>query len=315
MTIEEMELAIGRAYAKATKRQAEASSLVKVVFLSGFSAVAGVAQFAALQRGETLTPWNIAGIGSAILVFLGGIYLAARGKDLSQELELARSSVVTLRDREREIDEKNNWVDVIVADLHRATDLYHGTLLMRGALEYQMSNGSGVTEDELVELLVKVSEDRNLSALGFSVGAFWTFGIYKAEKDQATGRTELRLVSTRRTENCDTAKARTWAESVGVCGLCYARKREVIVPDLTAPELGTIQDLDGSGKPTDADRYKSVVGVPIIVGQSQTPWGVVMATSNRAKHFEVAEPGVQAAEGARAVAAMIALALAVLPVR
>lgn len=85
------------------------------------------------------------------------------------------------------------------------------------------------------------------------------------------------------------------------------------MPDLDDPAVGTTFRLDDAlRKPEDRERYKSIFAVPVQVGSDELPWGVVLATSNVPYHFGSTETnGVDPEEGVRALAGVIALAVAV----
>jgi len=76
---------------------------------------------------------------------------------------------------------------------------------------------------------------------------------------------------------------------------------------MNAIEIGTLyRDMS---KPEDADRYKSIAAVPVLLAPNQEPWGVVVGTSDRPNHFSVGpdRPGVQTVEAVRALAGMVGL--------
>jgi hypothetical protein len=65
-------------------------------------------------------------------------------------------------------------------------------------------------------------------------------------------------------------------------------------------------------RPYDNDRYRSMVAVPIKVDGMEKPWGVVAATNDKTAHFNPPfGSGPKPDEGARALAGMIALGIAV----
>lgn len=302
--LRELADSVGEAFKDRAKRAATAAMIIKLVLITGGSALAGVAQFLAIPKDQPFTVWNFIGIIAVIIAGLGGFALAIRDKDGAEELELARQALA----RAQQIEEDYAWVDTLIAQQVRAAHLYSATSAMRGAIERLAVAKCTVSEQDLRAMLT-VGEPSLLGSLGFEVGSHWTLGIYVNEPDAQTR--SLRLFATSRSTPCDVTQARRWPAGVGVAGTALAQSREVIVPDLAAPELGTLHDLSGSSRPYDDDRYRSIAAVPIMVGAEPEPWGVVVATSSQPKHFEVIEQGVQAAEGVRALAGMVALALAV----
>jgi hypothetical protein len=114
-----------------------------------------------------------------------------------------------------------------------------------------------------------------------------------------------------RSIDCEIDAARVWPEGVGAGGVALSRGQEVLVPDLQAPELGTLHQIGDLRREHDAMRYRSIAAVPILVAREKLPWGVVVATSDRAGHFGIDQgTGVRTAEASRALAGMVALGVA-----
>lgn len=101
--------------------------------------------------------------------------------------------------------------------------------------------------------------------------------------------------------------ARPWPEGRGAGWMAIVKGSEVVIPDMTAQAMGTI--FEGVMTEVDIKRYRSVAASPIMNGA--VAWGVVIATSDRAKHFSQ-EParGVQPAEAVLALQSLIGVALA-----
>lgn len=134
--------------------------------------------------------------------------------------------------------------------------------------------------------------------------------IYKALRCD-DGRCELVCVATKRAINCDLNEARRWKEGTGIAGVSFSVRDEVIIPDLQSEGISTVfGSASNETRHYDNERYRSMVAVPIMVGKSEEPWGVVAATNDRVAHFSVAqENGLANHEGARALANMAALAI------
>lgn len=286
------------------------SLFVKCVLVAGGSALATVAQFTAFEETGP-TGWQIAGIVAAAVAGLGAIYVVIMDHDASADLDLARRAIDEARQLETEFSEALSDFDVRTQDLWRATHLYNAMSQMRGVLE-QVLASSLRDEAAIIETLMKVSKRSLVLAMGFEQAHQWTICLYKAEFDDALRRTFLNCVSHNRAIECSVGEARRWPEGVGVSGVAFASRQEVIVPDLNDLGLGTTFELGSLRKDYDASRYRSLAAVPVVVNRDETPWGVVIATSDQPHHFYTGErSGVRAAEGVRALAGMVALAISV----
>ena len=191
----------------------------------------------------------------------------------------------------------------------RLVYLVQATNLMRGVIE--RAAGSGLDEDKLAGLILKAC-DRSLPiAMGFQQADQWTIGIYKASplKD---GRYELVCIASKRAIECDASEARRWREGTGIAGVCFSINDEVVIPDLQAQGIRSVfGSAANEVRQYDAERYRSMVAVPINVGKDAQPWGVIAATNDRVDHFAAtASNGLSNHEGARALAGMVALGVA-----
>lgn len=277
------------------------SLFVKIALVIGGSLVAGIAQLITQPQG-----WGIAGIAAAVLAAIGGIVVAITEQDASSDLERARSAIA----QAREFEDEALKVDFYKQDLRRVTELYSALRTMREVLEVSVQL-EDKTLQNVVEDFYKLAKRSLLIALGFELEEHWTVCIYRAEKDTATGKTDLGCIQHERTVDCDISEARRWPEGVGVAGYAFSNNKEILVPDLNAPELGTTFQLGERARIYDEVRYRSIAAIPIRLADKV--WGIAVATSSRPGHFSVQndEGGVQAAEALRALASMVALAAAV----
>ncbi|CCE06457.1 hypothetical protein BRAS3843_1730026 [Bradyrhizobium sp. STM 3843] len=94
-----------------------------------------------------------------------------------------------------------------------------------------------------------------------------------------------------------------------MAGIAYSMNKEIIIKDMSSPDVAPMFGLKTLGREYDKVRYASMVAVPISIGNNPKPWGVAVATSDQPDHFSP-EPsrGVATTEPARAIAAMSALA-------
>ena len=138
---------------------------------------------------------------------------------------------------------------------------------------------------------------------------FWTVCIYELICE----RRELRCIAHQRSVDCSIENARLWPVGVGIGGIAAARKVAVVCPDLYARDAGTALHLaeEMAEKDTDREHYRSMMAVPIMVGPENNLWGVVVATSSKPSHFGGKALGLEPEETVRALAGIVALAVAV----
>lgn len=238
---------------------------------------------------------------------MGGGALAFTEKDASKELEAARAAVETARDLQKEAEK----INLITSDLRRSFELYTAMKTMREIVEQHVLV-SGSSTQNIIDNFYELASRSLLIAIGFDLEEHWTVCVYKAGPD-ANGRVELSCIQHERSDKCDIKSARKWPEGVGVAGYAYTNRKSIFVPDLESPELGSTFDLGVKARDYDPVRYRSIGAVPIRLAASDPPWGVVVATSSRPGHFAGKNKlgGVQPEEGIRALAGMVALAIAV----
>jgi hypothetical protein len=268
------------------------------------SAFAGFAQFSQVPAHEVPTAWQVAGMAATALVFVGCCYLAITEVNASAELEYARAAVDEARTWETIAEEFGEYE----GDLVRSSELYNAVKDMRDVIELTMLKG-GSAEAEALTAMVETA-GRSLSvAFGFQQEDRWTICIYRTEVTGGGGK-ELVCVAHKRAIDSKLADARRWPAGVGVAGVALANSREVTVPDMMAPHLGNLFALGSHAKDYDADRYKSIVAVPIRCGEMADVWGVVVATNDKANHFGANQDmSIEHTEPARALALMAGLAV------
>lgn len=303
--VKECAAAIGAATAKRAQALWRSSMFVKGVLIVGGSVVAGVAQFAA--SGDTIHPWAMAGIAASILVGIGGLFVLLSEYDASEQLEAARKAVEVAREQHVEATELE-YVQLQLRDqIDRGVALHTAIMGVRGVIEQSLAAGANDPVVILRKSLEIVSNSLVVS-FGFASEDTWTICIYKAELE--AGQVMLRCVAHDRTIMCDMDTARRWPAGVGAAGVAYAQDDEVIVPDLLAPELGSIFSLGDRARDHDYARYRSIAAVPVDVGENCAPWGVVVVTSDRPGHFDPGDTDrLTTSEPARALAGMAALAI------
>lgn len=292
-------------FEKRARRFKRASLFVKAMFIAAGSGVMGITQYLQVEQGKTLAWTQLTGIAASVIVFLGAVFVLITEDDASEELATARRASEELREAQEAVDAYSAYDEII----DKQISLYQAIMVMRGVIE------RAVVTDESISLAVSSLlsfTDRLLPvALGFAQADHWTICIYRAVPNHA-GRDKLICAAHNRAIKCDIADARAWEEGVGVSGIAYANRQEVIVPNMHAAGLGSVFNIAAGARTYDAERYRSMAVVPVKVDGRQKPWGVVVATNDRYNHFTLEEDvGLQTAEAVRAVAGMVALAVAV----
>jgi uncharacterized phiE125 gp8 family phage protein len=222
------------------------------------------------------------------------------------ELELAREAIREASDLVHLMDD----IDLYKSEQRRTLELHQAMRQMRATIEKKIA--SGINIDTLLELMFQAAESPLKAAFDFRVKDYWTICIYVAEENSSDHRRYLKCIAHRRTTACEMAKARRWQEGVGVVGAAYAYRQEVIIPDISAPELGSAFRLAPDISTLDDVRHRSFIAAPIQLDGEREPWGAVIATSDRPGHFSLnAGEGLQPAETLRSLAGMVSLAVRV----
>lgn len=305
MEIDELSEKVRAELTKAASRSRNLTRFIKIVFVAIGSAIVAVAQFVEADPAA-FTIWQVVGIAFSLIVAAGAIFLAFLEEDSTDRLLLAQRAVDRARAIERFLDDFEEYeymLEQVVAAL--SSSMFMRTQLELAAVDSRNS------VDDLIEIVVRSCE-RNLPvAFGFSQKDIWTISVYRADADQS-GAVELRCVSHNRAIKSDVENVRVWSEGVGVAGICFANGREIVVPDLMSKELGSTFKNGQQEKVYDAERYRSIVAVPVEVEGLERPWGVIVVTTDQPEHFDPADnDGFQNAEPARVLSGMVALAVAI----
>lgn len=284
-----------------------ASLIVKIAFVGFGSALAGIAQLAQFPATGP-TAWQIAGILASIVVAIGAAFVVFTEQDSSTELALANEAVEAARDAEA----RYAAVEELETNVGQLVALYQAMSVMRSAAE-RIATTDTLSDEQAADAIMKASGRQLPIAMAFAQADQWTVGVYKAVPASEPGRADLRCVTHRRAIECDPSEARVWHEGTGIAGVCYSNQTEMIVPDL---QVAGIRAVFGTAanevRDYDDERYRSMVAVPIWVHGLPKPWGVVAATNDRVDHFSYRQaPGIKPDEGARALAAMLALGIAI----
>ncbi|WP_170577989.1 GAF domain-containing protein [Ruegeria arenilitoris] len=316
---------------KKSKRVKWGSILVRIfLVLGGTLLVAtfglfkddGIAEFLSLSKWE---PWQVISMFGLLLIFIGGVFGLIADGDSIDEILRAHEAINLAKEHRLEILTTYDELLEKQVAITRLQSLYASFWAARGAFERALQNSQTEMnidrEDKFVERVLEGLTARQYRiALGFELSDVWTIGVYRSEWNAEERAWFLKLVAHHRSMDCDKSKARQWREGVGVAGVALAKQNEIVVPDLDHPAVGTAfrptRDVDEVKKVEDRNNYKSLFAVPIFVGEEQRPWGVAIATSNRADHFGAESvSGVQPEEAVRGLAGLIALAVTIARVK
>ncbi|MDP3262015.1 MAG: GAF domain-containing protein [Tabrizicola sp.] len=303
---------ISDAFDSKARRVKAATRWVKIVLVLAGSLLAAFA--AALTNGLTWPPSTgvLLSVIGATLAFAGGLYLTFVEEDSIEALVKARRALDEASSRDFEVISLLDNLEEYQAATGRLTALYTAYSAGRGTVEQALTINH-LSDIQLIEACLKVMKTDLRVALGFQLTDFWTIGVYRAGREG--DETVLRLVAHDRSLDCDLAQARPWKLGVGAAGIAFAKRDEVVVPDLLDDSVGTAFRLPGAMiKPEDNLRYRSMFAVPIVVGElgeGSQPWGVALATSSQPWHFGAESVrGVRPEEAVRSLAGIIALAVA-----
>lgn len=288
------------------KRISISSYFVKIVLLIGGTAGVSVAQFMQTDPTKQLSGVQWLGILCSIIVLVAGVFVVFTESDSTNELIAAKNQ----KKKFDELASNLGDIEIIISNISRHTNIYQSVILMRSVIESWNFKSSDI--DELSVELLKWSNVSLRQSMKFSPGDQGTICIYRAEP-VADGKMVMKLVAHWRESPCDVSEARVWEEGVGIAGISYSNKVPIIISDLEEGDLKTV--FGGNtrlSRPYDAERYRSMVAVPIEVREDDKPWGVVTASNNRPRHFSHdASPGLKTDEGVRALAHMVALGVSI----
>ena len=276
------------------------------VFILAAVAVAGVCQYTTWPDQGSPSISQIIGIVATIVVFLASLISLMGKRGSTEVLSTAQRAVHQTEVLQERLDRGlREWPDVeAMVALHSATSLFRDVLESAAAQKASLS--------QVLENMVGVVERTLPAAAAFTYSDPWTICLYKADLiDSSNDRHELKLVEHLRAIKCDKSSARAWPEGRGVSGVAFSNSSEIQIPDMTEASAVALYQSAGNVKSYDADRYRSMIVVPIKVQGMSKPWGVVAATSSSSYHFnDDDETGLKPAEAIRALANYAALAVA-----
>jgi GAF domain-containing protein len=172
-----------------------------------------------------------------------------------------------------------------IAELERLSHFQAAREFFRAIFEDVITANGKLNEVDVIDRILKQARRALFMAHGFEMSDFYTICVYQRVVGE-NGRAELVCKANIRAIDCNLSQARSWPEGVGVAGAALAQRAEVVVPDLTAPELGSLYNLPLKNKEDDK-RYRSIVAEPILGDSSDELWGILIATSSKPGHFSL----------------------------
>lgn len=294
---------VSRFWAVSAKRQKWARRIIAIFFGAGGAALAGWAQFQAPDTPALYRTLGVVGVLAVLVAAFWGVFV---DEDKAEALNTANESI---RECDRFLVREEDYkgaVSELLEKQRRLTALHQAVMLMREAAEQAFRDRASV--DASIANLLRIAAFQLKSAIAIEPGESWTISVFRAE--QTNGCPQLVCIATDRYDQKEPSQVRRWPSGVGWGGAALARDTDIIIPDLSSPDLGTSNNLaDRFALPQDTALYRSVAAVPIRVQDQTMTWGVVVATSGAADRFtnDVDDPGYLAPDVVRALAGMIAL--------
>jgi hypothetical protein len=255
----------------------------------------GIALSKALSSGltaagmdKTLADATGAGLQyvSATLVFIAAIIILVADDNASKLLAKARIALDRAKEQK---DESENQARQFAAveklyetEVARLSHLQAARDLLRAIFEDVAVRGAQ-DETEVIKRMLLQARRQLFLAHGFEMSDFYTICVYERVVNPQTNKAELICRAHIRSIDCDVSEARPWQEGVGAAGVALARREEIIISDLTAPDIGALYGAMVK-KADDDERYRSIVAEPISLDGGE-PWGMVVATSSVPEHF------------------------------
>jgi hypothetical protein len=296
---------LSEAICERLKNSARCLRIARTVFLGIAAFAAGGAQFLEFWPNAP-QGWQIVGLTSCGIILVGAIFFAIADDNAPEQLEIARRAIEEAEQATFEASLSGEIVEELEDTGLRFSHLYLACMAMRGALEHV--EGLKARDSKAFAGAVLESVHPFLpTALAVETWHRWTFGVYEIQGDSPK---ELVCVAHRRAVECEIQDARRWPTDRGVMGVAVSRRQEVIVADSREPSVRSVFGLSHLEKEGDDQRYVAFAVCPVLIGNSDTVWGVVIATNDQADHFSD-EISPSAVEIVRAVSAMMALGVSI----
>lgn len=291
------------------KDHVKATRTVRFWMVAVGALTAGAAQF--VDFGDKWEPWvRAGGVFGVILAFFGGYWTSKADEHALNALQKAEEAIDQGEAAEAAVEKLRNDVRSQFAEI-RDESLHQRQLhalwnLLREGVEWAIRSPETETHDA-IDRLVKGAYRTLLACLRYDAGERWTITIYREEHGQLKSCAAFTV-----DRGAETVPVREWPVGQGFAGAAFARDKEVVLADAQAPNVLAVLNMGGKEKDGDDTKYRSIAAVPIRVALHGSPWGVVIATSDKTGRFSEAKRGAGAlnAEAVRLVAGMIALLVA-----
>jgi hypothetical protein len=163
----------------------------------------------------------------------------------------------------------------------------------------------------VIDTMLDAGTNELEGAIGFQPGEKWTFSIFRAVSSAGAAEPDVmkRIAAAWADRSAQKVDGREWRKQEGFTGVAWQRDVDVIESDATIPDIAEQYPIPPAKvRDTDQQRYVSVAVIPIRVGNADTMWGTVTATSDRAGRWtrRARDPREQGVMAVRMLAQLIA---------
>ena len=251
---------------------------LQVGFVLGGAALGGIGEVVANIVADPIRPYaHIASIVGLVAVLIGGLVFAFVDEGAPETIARALAAIEGARTRDLTITE-------LEAEFRWITQLYGTAKALREFVEAAPDVGAEEAKNALMgtlsALLDMVVAQKDV--LFGMTDERWNFAIYLYEP---TGDQLECLICRRPIRAEETAPHRAWQSGEGHVGLAFSRGEELVASDTADPQIEQLFRGHGAKhRDDDTIRYRSIASIPIRT-RGDNPWGVLVATSDRAGRF------------------------------
>jgi len=251
---------------------------LQVGFVLGGAALGGIGEVVANIIADPIRPYaHIASIVGLVAVLIGGLVFAFVDEGAPETIARALAAIEGARTRDLTIAE-------LEAEFRWITQLYGTAKALREFVEAAPNTSAEEAKNALMgtlsALLDMVVAQKDV--LFGMTGERWNFAIYRYEP---TGDRLECLICRRPIRAEETAPHRAWQPGEGHVGLAFSQGAELVASDTADPQIEQLFRGHGTKhRDDDTARYRSIASIPIRT-LSDSPWGVLVATSDRAGRF------------------------------
>ena len=251
---------------------------LQVGFVLGGAALGGIGEVVANIIADPIRPYaHIASIVGLVAVLIGGLVFAFVDEGAPETIARALAAIEGARTRDLTITE-------LEAEFRWITQLYGTAKALREFVEAAPDVGAEEAKTAVMgtlsALLDMVVAQKDV--LFGMTDERWNFAIYLYEP---TGDQLKCLICRRPIRAEETAPHRAWQSGEGHVGLAFSRGEELVASDTADPQIEQLFRGHGAKhRDDDTIRYRSIASIPIRT-RGDNPWGVLVATSDRAGRF------------------------------